>query len=174
MPKTRIPITRVNKFFSEKEFELELAYSREYLEGDLNFTIILYRVDLDLSSTDDLYGEARNGEIRYKTPVEVNVVLLLNKAKNSVYNKDSGSLRYLQDGSLEFGVFDQHLDELDVKISFGDYIGYPVSETEVRYFTVVDDGSKNYDNSSTILGYKSAFRTVTCAPVDYDDKNLTF
>ncbi len=48
----------------------------------------------------------------------------------------------------------------------GDYIGYPVSETEIRYFSVVNSGIKNYDNRHTIMGWKGAFRTVLCASVD--------
>jgi hypothetical protein len=53
---------------------------------------------------------------------------------------------------------------LKTTISYGDYIGYPVSE--IRYFTVVNDGSKNYDNKHTIMGYKGAFQTVICTPAD--------
>ena len=44
-----------------------------------------------------------------------------------------------------------------------------VSETEIRYFTVVNDGKKNYDNAHTILGYKGIYRTITCAPVDENE-----
>jgi len=36
------PITRINKFFSEEDFGLEISMGREALEGDGNFTIILY------------------------------------------------------------------------------------------------------------------------------------
>ena len=53
-----------------------------------------------------------------------------------------------------------------MEISYGDYIGYPVTEDEVRFFSVVNDGKKNYDNKHTILGYRGAFRTVVCASVD--------
>jgi hypothetical protein len=33
------------------------------------------------------------------------------------------------------------LTELNVELNYGDYIGYPVTETEVRYFSV-NDGLK--------------------------------
>ena len=36
------PITRINKFFSEEDFGLEISMGREALEGDGNFTVILY------------------------------------------------------------------------------------------------------------------------------------
>ena len=85
--------------------------------------------------------------------------------ENKAYNKDGG-LRYLQDGQLTFGIYEAQLSELDTEISYGDYIGYPVTETEIRYFSVSNDGAKNYDNIHTIMGYKGAFRTVVCASVD--------
>jgi hypothetical protein len=57
---------------------------------------------------------------------------------------------------LTFGIYDAQLTELNVELN-GDYIGYPVTETEVRYFSVVNDGLKNYDNKHTIMGYKVLF-----------------
>lgn len=128
--------------------------------------VIIYQVDRTTSVTDELYGEAGKDEIRFKIPVEVAVLPLLNTPENKTYNESSGSLRYLQDGQLKFGVYDSQLKELDADISFGDYIGYAVSETEIRYYTVVNDGRKNYDNAHTIVGFKGFFRTVLCAPID--------
>ena len=165
----RVPINRLNKFFSIEDFNLEVELGREYVEGDINMRIILYQVDRAISETDDIYGEADKDAIRFKVPVEIAVMLTLGEAENKAYNEGSGSLRYLQDGQLTFGVYDSQLTELDANISYGDYIGYAVTETEVRYFSVVNDGSKNYDNAHTILGYKGVFRTITCAPVDENE-----
>jgi len=165
----RIPINRNNKFFSNEDFNLEIEMGREAIEGDGNFVVILYRVDREMTESDDLYGEAVKDGIRFFPPVELRVIPILAEAENKAYNSGSGSMRYLQDGQLTFGVYDAQLAELDVELSYGDYIGYPVSETEVRYFSVVNDGVKNYDNSHTIMGYKGAFRTVLCAPVDENE-----
>jgi hypothetical protein len=162
------PITRINKFFSEEDFGLEISMGREALEGDGNFTIILYRVDRETSASDNLYGEAPKDGIKYFSPVELKVVPILDEAENKAYN-GNGSLRYLQDGQFTFGIYDSQLSELDVQISYGDYIGYPVTETEIRYFSVVNDGVKNYDNKHTIMGYKGAFRTIKCAPIDANE-----
>ena len=142
---------------------------REAIEDDGNFTIILYRVDRTLTSSDDVYGESTMDGIRFLPPIELKVIPILNEAENKAYNSGAGSLRYLQDGQLTFGIYDAQLAEMDVEMSFGDYIGYAVTETEVRYFSIVNDGKKNYDNKHTILGYKGAFRTVLCAPIDYNE-----
>lgn len=162
------PITRINKFFSEEDFNLEISMGREAIEGDGNFTIILYRVNRDMSEFDSLYGEASKDGIRFYPPVELKVIPIMAAPENKTYNKNGG-LRYLQDGNLTFGIYDSQLSELDTTLSYGDYIGYPVTETEIRYFSVVNDGVKNYDNKHTIMGYKGAFRTVECATVDANE-----
>ena len=86
--------------------------------------------------------------------------------ENKAYNTNNGGLRYLDDGQFTFGIYDLQLTELNAQISYGDYIGYPVTETEIRYFSVVNDGVKNYDNKHTIMGYKGAFRTIVCATIE--------
>jgi len=165
MSKPIVPITRINKFFSAEDFDLEISMGREAIEGDGNFTIILYRVDREMSESDNLYGEASKDGIRFFPPIELKVIPIMGEPENKSYNKD-GSMRYLQDGQLKFGIYEAQLTELKTSLSYGDYIGFPVTETEIRYFSISNDGVKNYDNKHTIMGYKGAFRSVTCAPVD--------
>lgn len=169
MPKKNVPINRVNKFFSEEDFNLEVSFGREAIEGDGNFVVILYRVDRNRTESDDIYNEAVKDGIKFFPPVELKVIPIMNEPENKAYNSGSGSLRYLQDGQLTFGIYDAQLDELDVELNYGDYIGYQVSETDIRYFSVSNDGIKNYDNKHTIMGYKGAFRTVLCASVEEDE-----
>ena len=159
------PITRINKWVSHEDYELEINMGREAVEGDGNFTLILYKVDRQMSEFDNLYGEAVKDGIRYYPPVELKVIPILDQAENKTYNSD-GMARYIQDGRLTFGIYQAQLEELNIDISYGDYIGYPVTETQIRYFNVVNDGVKNFDNNHTIMGYKGAFRTIVCAPVD--------
>ena len=99
-----IPITRVNKFFSSSDFELEKSMGREAIEGDGNFVVILYRVDRQRTESDDLYGEGTIDGIAYFPPIELRVVPILAEASNRTYNKNSGSLRYLEDGQLTFAI----------------------------------------------------------------------
>ena len=159
------PITRINKWFSMEDYSLEISMGREAIEGDQNFTIILYRVNRNESEFDELYGEATKNGIRFYPPIELKVIPILAEAENKTFNPN-GTLHNLQDGPLTFGIYDQQLQELDTEISMGDYIGYPVTETEIRYYSVVNSGIKNYDNRHTIMGWKGAFRTVLCASVD--------
>jgi len=165
MPNDKIvPITRINKWFSEEDFKLEEKLGREAIEGDGNFTVILYRVDRENSEYDAVYGEASKDGIRYFAPIELKVVPILAEPENKTYNSN-GTGRYLQDGQLTFGIYQAQLDELEVEIAYGDYIGYAENETNIRYYSVSNDGKKFYDNKHTIMGYKGAFRTILCAPV---------
>lgn len=163
--KSIVPITRINKFFSEEDFELEISMGREAIEGDGNFTIILYRVDREMTESDNLYGEATKDGIRFFPPIELKVVPIVEEADNKAYNPN-GTARYLQDGNFTFAIYEAQLEEVETDISYGDYIGYAVTETDIRYYSVSNDGKKNYDNKHTIMGYKGAFRTIVCAPVD--------
>jgi hypothetical protein len=40
-----VPITRLGKFFGDRDFELEIGMGQEWLIGDMNFTCVLYRID---------------------------------------------------------------------------------------------------------------------------------
>ena len=160
----KIPINRMDKWFSQEDYNLEIEMGREAIEGDLNMVVILYRVDKELSEVDSVYHEANVEEIRYKQPLELRVVATLAEPENKTYGE--GVLRYLQDGVLTFGIYQAQLDELDAELQYGDYIGYSINESIIKYFTVVNDGLKMHDDKHTILGYKGAYRTVLCAPVD--------
>lgn len=167
MSKPKIPITRINKFYSDDDFELDIDMGREAIEEDGNFVVVLYRVDRQTTLFDNLYGESFSG-IKYKTPVELRVIPIISEATNVSLN-GNGSQRHLEDGNLIFGLYQKQLEEMGVEIMYGDYIGYAINEMTVRYFSVANDGLKNYDNKHTIMGYKSAFRTILCTPASKDE-----
>lgn len=168
MDKPRIPINRSNKFYSEDEFNLDIEMGRETIEEDNNFVVVLFRVDRQTTLFDDLYGETNEDGVRFKTPVELRVIPTIEEASNTNYNAN-GSQRNLEDGNLIFELYQQQLNDLGVEITYGDYIGYAINETTMRYYSVANDGVKNYDNANMIMGYKSAYRKVTCTPVNKNE-----
>ena len=60
----KLPITRMSKFFSQEDFDLQIEMGQEYLHGDLNMKLVLYRVDRAKSDIDDVYGEVGKDEIK--------------------------------------------------------------------------------------------------------------
>tara|TARA_R110002167_G_scaffold182674_4_gene383074 strand:- start:1333 stop:1848 length:516 start_codon:yes stop_codon:yes gene_type:complete len=162
MSDKKIPITRVNKFFGAEDFNLQERMGMEWLHGWLNFTLVLYRVDREKTNTDDVYGEASPEEIRYFPPVEFKAYVQIAEPTNSSYA--SGLARYNEPGNLIVNVYKKHLEELDIDVRYGDYVGYPESEDKVNYYTVANDGKVTSDNAHTILGYKAFYRTIVCVP----------
>lgn len=167
MAKKRFPINRLNKFFDEIDFGIEKEMAREYLEGDLNFTVVLFQVDRNETMVDDVYGEAKSNEIKFKLPKELKVKIALEAGDNKSYS--SGMNRYLDYGNLTFQIFQDQLDELKCDINYGDYIGYADKEDNIKYFTVSNDGKIFSDNAHTRLGYKGYYRTITCVVADSNE-----
>ena len=163
MANKKIPITRISKFFSSEDFKLEQDVGMEWLHGDMHFTMVLFRVDARLSDVDDVYGEAGPEEIRYKPPVEFNAYVKIDEPKLDSYA--GGLVKDLEPGNMTLGVYIKHLDELNIDINYGDYIGYPETEKKMRYYVVANDGRVTSDNKHTIGGYKAFYRTVICSYV---------
>jgi hypothetical protein len=159
----KVPITRLEKFFGVEDFALDIEMGREWLEGDLNFTLILYRIDRQNTKTDDVYGETVMDGISYLPPVEFKGFVQIEQPEN----KDYGNTRMsqMEPGNLKVGVYQKYLDELGIDIDFGDYIGYYETESRVRYYTVVNDGRVVSDNRHTYGGYKPFYRSIVGAPV---------
>jgi hypothetical protein len=158
----KLPITRLSKFFSNEDFDLQIQIGQEYLHGDLNMKLVLFRVDRQKTDTDGVYGEVGLDEIKYFPPIEVNALVQIEASKNNSYK--AGMMRYNEPGNLTFSVYIKHLSELGVEIKYGDYIGYPETENKMRYYTVTNDGKVTSDNKHNLFGYKPYYRTITCAP----------
>ena len=72
----------------------------------------------------------------------------------------------MKTGKLTVGVYQETLDELNVDIKKGDYIGIQISPEHMEFFVVNNDGRNNYDNSHTLWGTVPLYRTVQCSPID--------
>ena len=156
----KLPITRLGKFFSQDDFDINIQMGEEYLHGDLNMKLVLYRVDKNKTGTDAVYAEAGKDDIKYLPPIEFNALVKIEEPKNTSYK--SGILRYQEPGNLIISVYIKHLNDLNVDIRYGDYIGYQDSEEKVRYYTVINDGKVTSDNKHKMFGYKPHYRTITC------------
>lgn len=159
----KLPITRLSKFFSQDDFDFNVSVGSEYLHGDLGMKLVLYRVDRQKTDIDDVYSEVGTDETKFFPPVEISALVRIEPPKNSSYNK--GLNRYNEPGNMTLSVYIKHLDELKVDIRYGDYIGYPESETKTRYYTVTNDGKVVSDNKHVMGGFKPYYRTITCAYV---------
>jgi len=104
MEEKKIPIKRLNKFFSKEDFDLNIEMGKEYVDGDLNFTLVLFKVDKEKSDIDRVYAEAGPEEIRFYPPVEFKAgSLRIDAPKNSSYA--DGFVEYKESGNLTFAVY---------------------------------------------------------------------
>jgi hypothetical protein len=163
MSQRNVPITRLGKFFGGEDFALDVSIGREWLEGDMNFTLVLYQVDKQKTNTDDVYGEAVKDGIKFHPPVEFKGYVKVMAPENK--NLGNSKLDQMEPGNLQVSVYQSHLDELGVDINYGDYIAYYETETRVRYYTVNNDGRVVSDNKHTYAGYKPFYRTISASPV---------
>ncbi len=159
----KVPITRIGKFFGAEDFTLEQDFGSEWLHNDMNFTLVLYRVDRYKTKTDDVYGETVSDGIKFLPPVEFKGYVQIMAPENK--NLGNSKINQIEPGNMKVSVYQRDLDELEVDVNNGDYIGYYETENKVRYYTVNNDGRVTSDNKHTIGGYKSFYRTIMASPV---------
>ena len=159
----RVPITRLGKFFDQNDYDLDINMGSEWLHGDMNFTLVLYRIDKMKTKTDDVYGETLKDGIKFLPPVEFKGLVQISEPENKNYG--NSRINQTEPGNLKVSLYQKQLDELGIDISFGDYIGYYETEDRIRYYTVTDDGRVFSDNKHTYAGYKPFYRTITASAI---------
>jgi hypothetical protein len=118
-----------------------------------------------------VYGETLEDGIQFLPPIEFKGYVQIEASTNVDYG--SSRLSQSEPGNLKVGVYQKQLEELDIDINFGDYIGYYETEDRVRYYTVVNDGRVLSDNKHTYGGYKPFYRSILASPVtDNEFKGL--
>jgi len=159
-----VPITRLGKFFSGEDFFfLDEALGKEWLHGDMNFTLVLYKVDKQKTITDNVYGETVSDGIKFLPPVEFKAFVQIMAPENK--NVGTSKIEQFEPGNIRVSVYQSHLVELGIDIEYGDYLGYYETESLVRYYTVNNDGRVVSDNKHTYGGYKPFYRTIMASPV---------
>jgi hypothetical protein len=162
-----VPITRLGKFFGGEDYTLDIGMGEEWLLGDMNFTIILYRIDRYKTKTDAVYGEVLEDGIQFLAPVELKGLVQIMAPSNK--NIGNSKVARNEPGNMKFSIYQKTLEDLQVNIFVGDYIGYYETEDRVRYYTVIDDGLVKSDNKHTYGGYKPFYRTVTATWVSENE-----
>jgi hypothetical protein len=159
----KVPITRLNKFFTDSDFDLDITMGTEWLDGDMNFTLVLYRIDRMKTKTDDVYGETLMDGIKFLPPVEFKGYVQIVTPENKLLG--NSKLNQVEPGNLKVAVYQRHLDELGIDISYGDYIGYFETESRMRYYTVNNDGRVVSDNKHNYAGTRPFYRSIIASPV---------
>jgi hypothetical protein len=163
MSTNKVPIPRIGKFFGAEDYNLDLSIGEEWLYGDMNFTLVLYRVDRLKTKTDDVYGETVKDGVKFLPPVEFKAFVQISAPENK--NLGNSKINQTEPGNIRISIYQRQLDELGIDINYGDYIGYYETENRVRYYTVNNDGRVTSDNRHTYGGFKPFYRTIMASPV---------
>ena len=167
MAQNLVPISRLGKFFGGEDYALDTSMGQEWLEGDMNFTVILYRIDRYKTKTDAVYGEVLEDGIQFLAPIELKGLVQVMAPNNKFLG--NSKVKQLEPGNMKFSLYQKQLDDLQVEIQFGDYLGYYETEDKVRYYSVSDDGKVVSDNKHTYGGYKPFYRTITATWVSENE-----
>ena len=162
-----VQITRLGKFFGGEDFDLDIGMGQEWLEGDMNFTVVLYRIDRYKTKKDDVYGEVLEDGIQFMAPIELKGLVQVMAPTNKFYGNSKVEIQ--EPGNMKFSLYQKQLEDLNVEIWMGDYIGYYETEDRVRYYSVSDDGYVRSDNKHTYGGYKPFYRTITATWVSENE-----
>ena len=163
MSNNKVPITRLGKFFGSEDFDLDISMGEEWLHGDLNFTVVLYKIDRQKTITDDVYGETVSDGIKFLPPIEFKAFVQIMAPENK--NVGTSKIEQLEPGNIRVSVYQKQLNELGIDIEYGDYLGYYEKESLVRYYTVNNDGRVISDNKHTYAGFKPFYRTIMASAV---------
>lgn len=140
-----------------------MSLGEEWLYGDMNFTLVLYRIDRLKTKTDDVYGETVQDGIKFLPPIEFKGYVQIMAPENK--NIGTSKINQFEPGALKVSVYQKQLDDLNIDISFGDYIGYYETENRVRYYTVNNDGRVVSDNKHNYAGTRPYYRTIMASAV---------
>ena len=167
MSKNLVPITRIGKFFGAEDYDLDISMGEEWLYGDMNFTLVLYKVDRLKTKTDDVYGEVLEDGIQFLAPVELKGLVQVMAPTHKFLG--NSKVEQQEPGNMKFSIYQKTLDDMGVEIFQGDYFGYYETEDRVRYYSVSDDGYVKSDNKHTYGGYKPFYRTITATWVSENE-----
>lgn len=156
------PIGRNNLFYSEEDFQLETSLVEDYIEEDLNQTIILYEVDRKKTAINSVYKETAvdNGSIRYKPPRELPCMFEIKDSEIKSYDTKTANGIYSISGNFEGIILIRTLEKYHCDIKRGDYIAVQIDTNRKAYFVVTNDGKINTSNSNYVGSYKPAYRKI--------------
>ena len=157
-------VTRNNLFYSQDEFDLEMMWLEDYIEGDTNQTIVVYQVDRVNTQINTVYQDSHK-DIHFYPPVEVPCLYEITDTQLKSYDNKTQNAVYALQGNLTAYINVNTFKKYEFDINRGDYIGVLVDNDKMYYWSVVNDGKLNFNNSNMVGAYRPGFRVITATPV---------
>lgn len=148
------------KYYSEKDFNYDLMFSREFSDSDAIAVIRLYRIDVVKSHVHRVYGEAKPSQKRFLTPIEMNVTITIGDLEHN--NIGGSGINRQNPSTVELGIYKEEMEEKNVNINKGDFFAYFDGERE-RFYEIVT--VSNIASNNSTIGYKPFYMTFTAVHV---------
>ncbi len=159
---------RYGMFMTNRSFDLDIMYGREFLKRDNVQWIILHRIDLIKTKSHDLYGQSKPSDKSFMTPIKLSVMINVEDGEQFYYGDTDGGITRDQGGNLSFGVYLKELQEKDTEINRGDIIEYNMSGENPRYYEVESANMVTDITSQTIGGFIPYWKKIISVPAKSD------
>lgn len=159
---------RYGLFMSDKSFDLDIEYGRQYMQTDNVQYVVLHKINIIETKSHNLYGQAKAKDKIYLPSVKLNVMITLGGGQQKYYGDYQGGIVRDDVGNMVFGIYLKELEEKQVEINRGDIIEYNMGGNKNRYFEVESSNSVTDETQKTIGGFKAYWKKITAVPVKED------
>ena len=160
----------IRKFFGEKEAAFFHSAGREIVEGVLQESLLLYRIDLKKTQVHPLYGEA----IQKRWLPEIEIFGRINVEVEDPSQQVKGGITKKGFGKLTAHIYIEHLEELNLVsrksdneiitgVKMGDFMGF-----KGQFYKIIDDGHGQISNQHSWGGDRKFYITVKGTEIDED------
>ncbi len=158
---------RFGMYYTDKSFDLDIMYGREYMKKDTIHQVTLYKINIVKSNVDDLYGQTSTKNKTYLPPVIINGLVRIGDVNLFNYGDDNSLMREDVD-DLQFTVYLKELEEKNIDFDRGDIIEYNTDNTRRRFYEIVN-ANKVVDATSKSRGsFKPFQKTIVAIPIKED------
>jgi hypothetical protein len=159
---------RFGMFMTDKSFDLDIMYGRNFLKSDNIQWVILHRINLLETKTHGLYGQSKPADKSFMEPTKLSVMIAVEDGEQAYYGDYDGGITRDQGGNIEFGIYLKELEEKQTEINRGDIIEYNMTGENPRYYEVESANMVTDVTSKTIGGFAAYWRRVTAVPAKSD------
>lgn len=159
---------RYGLFMNENSFDLDVMYGEHYLETDVNYIVLLHKVNIIETKSHDLYGQARTSDKKYFPAVKISAMVDVEDNLFENYGDAESGLPRDDTGMLRVSVYINELERKQIDFDRGDIIEWNQSGTRSRYYDVVSSQNVYDSTSKTIAGFKPYWKQIKATPVKED------
>ncbi len=159
---------RYGLFMNDDSFDLDVMYGEHYLDVDVNYFVLIHKMNIIETQSHDLYGQSKPKDKKYLSPVKINVMIDIEEKEGEYYAIGEGGISRDDTGELKIGVYLNELERNNLEIDRGDVIEYNQSGERPRYYEVSSAQNVVDSTQQTIAGFKSYWKKIICIPIKED------